>query len=150
MLARKVSEVRTVAEKRLHATVARAAHRADAALPGDLVATLVTPEGARVSELERLRRPPTRTTGTAFARSLERVDEIGAFQLGRVRVSQVLHRQGRPDGTGMAYGGGGDVQFGPQGVDELEAGGVVLERDLAGGAAGRARRGLAGGHGTGW
>jgi len=53
------------------------------------VATLVTPEGARFSELERLRRPPTRTTGTAFARSLERVDEIGAFQLGRVRLSQV-------------------------------------------------------------
>ncbi len=89
VLARKVSEVRAVAEKRLHATVARAAHRADAALPGDLVATLVTPEGARFSELERLRRPPTRTTGTAFARSLERVDEIGAFGLGRVRLSQV-------------------------------------------------------------
>ena len=89
VLARKVSEVRTVAEKRLHATVARAARRADAALPGDLVATLVTPEGARFSELERLRRPPTRTTGTAFARSLERVDEIGAFQLGRVRLAPV-------------------------------------------------------------
>ncbi|MEV0352295.1 hypothetical protein AB0H88_41595 [Nonomuraea sp. NPDC050680] len=43
----------------------------------------------RFSELERLRRPPTRTTGTAFARSLERVDEIGAFQLGRVRLAQV-------------------------------------------------------------
>lgn len=34
VLARQVSEVRAVAEKRLHATVARAAHRADAALPG--------------------------------------------------------------------------------------------------------------------
>jgi TnpA family transposase len=89
VLARKVSEVRAVAEKRLHVTVARAAHRADTALPADLVATLVTPEGARFSELERLRRPPTRTTGTAFARSLERVDEIGAFGLGRVRLSQV-------------------------------------------------------------
>ncbi|KPC84526.1 hypothetical protein ADK82_00275 [Streptomyces sp. NRRL S-4] len=89
VLARKVSEVRTAAEKRLHATVSRAAHRADATLPGDLVATLVTPEDARFSELERLRRPPTRTTGTAFARSLERADEIGAFQLGRVRLSQV-------------------------------------------------------------
>ncbi|MFI5635042.1 DUF4158 domain-containing protein [Streptomyces sp. NPDC051664] len=89
VLARKVSEVRTVAEKRLHATVARAARRADEALPGDLVATLVTPEGSRFSELERLRRPPTRTTGTAFARALERVDEISAFQLGRVRLSQV-------------------------------------------------------------
>jgi TnpA family transposase len=36
-----------------------------------------------------LRRPPTRTTGTAFARALERVDEIGAFQLGRLRLSQI-------------------------------------------------------------
>lgn len=36
------------------------------------------PEGSRFSELERLCRPPTRTTGTAFARALERVDEIGS------------------------------------------------------------------------
>nr|WP_307162128.1 hypothetical protein [Streptomyces rishiriensis] len=35
------------------------------------------PEGSRFCELERLRRPPTRTTRTAFARALERVDEIG-------------------------------------------------------------------------
>jgi hypothetical protein len=82
VLARQVSEVRAVAEKRVHATVAGAAHRADPALPAD-------PEGGRYSELERLRRPPTRTTGTAFARSLERVDEIGAFQLGRLKLSQI-------------------------------------------------------------
>lgn len=89
MLARQVSEARTVAEKRLHATVAGAARRADPALPGDLVATLKTPEGSRFSELERLRRPPTRTTGTAFARAQERVDEIGAYRLGRLRLSQI-------------------------------------------------------------
>lgn len=89
VLARQVSEVRKVADQRLHATVAGAARRADAALPGDLVATLRTPEGSRFSELERLRRPPTRTTGTAFARALERVDEIGAFQLGRLKLSQI-------------------------------------------------------------
>ncbi|MCT9114089.1 DUF4158 domain-containing protein [Streptomyces mirabilis] len=68
VLARQVSEVRTVADKRLHATVAGAARRADAALPGDLVET---PEGSRFPELERLRRPCARTTGTAFARALE-------------------------------------------------------------------------------
>uniref|UniRef100_UPI003BAA43A1 DUF4158 domain-containing protein n=1 Tax=Streptomyces sp. NBC_01175 TaxID=2903759 RepID=UPI003BAA43A1 len=45
VLARQVSEVRTIAERRLHTTVAKAAHRADPALPGDLVATLKTPEG---------------------------------------------------------------------------------------------------------
>lgn len=69
--------------------MARAAQRTDPVLPVDLVATLVPPEGGRYSELERLRRPPTRTTGTAFARSLERVDEIGAFQLGRLKLSQI-------------------------------------------------------------
>jgi hypothetical protein len=89
VLARQVSEARKVAEKRLHATVAGSARRADPALPGDLVATLKTPEGSRFSELERLRRPPTRTTGTAFARALERVDEIGSFQLGRLKLSQI-------------------------------------------------------------
>lgn len=40
VLARQVSEVRTIADKRLHTTVAKTARRADAALPGDLVATL--------------------------------------------------------------------------------------------------------------
>ncbi|MEV4360926.1 hypothetical protein [Nonomuraea sp. NPDC049625] len=50
---------RQVTEKRPYAKVARAAHRADRA-PGNLVALL---EGWRVSELARLRRPPTRTTG---------------------------------------------------------------------------------------
>jgi hypothetical protein len=84
-----LDDVRKVADKRLHATVAGAARRADAALPGDLVATLKTPEGSRFSELERLCRPPTRTTGTAFARALERVDEIGAFQPGRLKLSRI-------------------------------------------------------------
>ncbi|MDN3271385.1 DUF4158 domain-containing protein [Streptomyces sp. MA15] len=73
VLARQVPEARKGAEKRLHATVAGAARRADPALPGEPVATLRTPEGSRFPELERPRRPPTRTTGTAFARALERV-----------------------------------------------------------------------------
>ncbi|QKZ20826.1 DUF4158 domain-containing protein [Streptomyces chartreusis] len=89
VLARQVSAARAIAEKRLHATVARAAVRVDRELPGQLVATLVTPEGKRFSELERLRRPLTRTTGTAFARALERVDEIGAFGLGRVKLNKI-------------------------------------------------------------
>ncbi|GAQ50280.1 DUF4158 domain-containing protein [Streptomyces acidiscabies] len=89
VLARQVPLVRKVADQWLHATVAGAARRAVAALPGDLVATLRTPEGSRFSELERLRRPPTRTTGTAFVHALERVDGIGAFQLGRLKLSQI-------------------------------------------------------------
>jgi hypothetical protein len=86
VLARQVAEVRRIADRRLHTTVAKAARRADPALPGDLVATLKTPEGKRYSEMERMRRPPTRTTGTAMKGALQRVDDIAAFQLGRVKL----------------------------------------------------------------
>ncbi|WP_261574656.1 Tn3 family transposase [Frankia gtarii] len=89
VLAKQVAAVRSVAEKRLHATVANAARRADGALPADLVALLGVPPGRRVSELERLRRPPTRTTGTSMAKALERVEEISAFRLGRVKLDKV-------------------------------------------------------------
>lgn len=87
--ARQVSEARKVAEKRLRATVADAARRADRSLPGELVVTLKTPDGSRFSELEGLRRPPKRAKGMAFARALEWVDEIGAYRPGRLRLSQV-------------------------------------------------------------
>ncbi len=89
VLARQVAEVRGTAEQRLYTTVAKAARRADAALPADLVGLLDVPGGRRVSELERLRRPPTRTTGTSMAKALERVDEIARFRLGRVRIEKV-------------------------------------------------------------
>ena len=80
VLAKQVAAVRAVAEKRLYATVANATRRADGALPGDLVALLQAPEGRWVSELERLRQPPTRTTGTSMAKALERVEEISSFR----------------------------------------------------------------------
>ncbi|MFJ1900516.1 Tn3 family transposase [Streptomyces sp. NPDC088115] len=89
VLAKQVASVRQVAEKRLYATVASAARRADASLSEDLVALLGVPEGRRISELERLRRPPTRTTGASLAKALERVDEISAFRLGRVKLDKV-------------------------------------------------------------
>ena len=89
VLARQVVAVREIAERRLDATVARAARRADPGLPGALVALLKVPEGARFSELERLRRPSTRNTGTAMAAALGRVNEISAFGLGRVDLSRV-------------------------------------------------------------
>lgn len=89
VLARQVAEVRTRAEARLHRTVAGAARRADEALPGTLIDLLDVPEGCRVSELERLRRQPTRTTGTGMAKALERVEEISAFGLRRVRLDRV-------------------------------------------------------------
>ncbi|MGW1404029.1 Tn3 family transposase [Streptomyces sp. NPDC002405] len=89
VLAKQVASVRQVAEKRMYATVAGAVRRADASLSADLVGLLGVPEGRRVSELERLRRPPTRTTGASMAKALERVDEISAFRLGRVRLDKV-------------------------------------------------------------
>lgn len=89
VLARQVAEVRAAAEKRLYSTVARAARRADPALPGALVALLEVPDGRHISELERLRRAPTRTTGTAMAKALGRVDEISALRLGRVKLDQI-------------------------------------------------------------
>jgi hypothetical protein len=89
VLARQVSEARAVAARRLHTTVNRAVRRADPGLGPALVALLDVSAGARLSDLERLRRPPTRSTGTAMARALERVGEISAFGLGRVDLSQV-------------------------------------------------------------
>lgn len=89
VLARQVSEARTAAERRLYEAVARAAHRADPALAPALAELLVVPEGKRVSELERLRTPPVKSTGTAMVRAMERVEEISAFALGRVNLSRV-------------------------------------------------------------
>jgi hypothetical protein len=89
VLARQVSEARTVAERRLYESVARAAQKADRTLAPALVGLLEVSEGKRVSELERLRTPPTKSTGTAMARAMERVEEISAFALGRVNLSRV-------------------------------------------------------------
>ncbi|MCC8477300.1 hypothetical protein LMJ41_05240 [Streptomyces globisporus] len=54
------------------------------------MAALEALEGLRFSDLERLRRPSARATGAAFACALERVGEIGAYWLGRLRLSQIL------------------------------------------------------------
>ncbi len=89
VLARQVSGVREIAERRLHTTVAQATRRADPMLPGLLVDLLEVPDWARFSELERLRRSPTRTTGLAMARALDRVNDIAVFGLGRVNVERV-------------------------------------------------------------
>ncbi|WTO41785.1 DUF4158 domain-containing protein [Streptomyces chartreusis] len=89
VLARQVSEVRAIADKRLHATVAKATLRADKSLPGDLAGLLVVPEGKRFSYLEEMRRPPTKTTGTAMKRALQRVDEIAVYRLGRLKLDKL-------------------------------------------------------------
>lgn len=73
------------AERRLYEVVARATHRADPVLTLALAELLVVPEGRRVSELERLRTPPVKSTGTAMVR----VEEISTFALGRGNLSRV-------------------------------------------------------------
>lgn len=83
VLARRMPEARTAAERRLYKAVARATVRTGAALAPALAELLVVPEGRRV--LERLRAPPVKSTGTA----MERVGEISVFALGRVNVSRV-------------------------------------------------------------
>lgn len=106
--------------------VARAASRADPSLAPALAELLVVPEGKRVSELERLRTPPTKSTGTAMVRAMERVEEISAFAPARVNLSRVpvkrlstLARYGQlskaqtiertPDRGGPVDGGGASV-----------------------------------------
>lgn len=87
--ARQVSEARTAADRRLYQSVARAAHRVDPQLAPTLKTLLVVPEGKRVSELERLRTPPAKSSGTAMVRAMERVEEISAFGLARLNLSSV-------------------------------------------------------------
>ncbi|MFF8234562.1 hypothetical protein [Streptomyces caelestis] len=109
--ARQVSEARTAAERRLYEAVARAAHRADPAPAPAPAQLLAVPDRKRVSELERLRTPPVKSTGTAMVRAMERVEEISAFALGRVNLSWVpvnrlstLARHGQL--SKAQYGGG--------------------------------------------
>ncbi|WP_460072759.1 hypothetical protein [Streptomyces sp. YKOK-I1] len=68
---------------------ARAAHRVGQELAPALKTLLVVPEGKGVSELERLRTPPVKSTGAAMVRAMERGEEISAFGLGRVHPSSV-------------------------------------------------------------
>jgi hypothetical protein len=75
VLARLVAEARAVAAERLHATLAGAVERVDG-LGARLDSLLIVPEGARVSELERLRRAPARASGQEMVRALERVEEL--------------------------------------------------------------------------
>ncbi|MEQ4726218.1 DUF4158 domain-containing protein, partial [Nonomuraea sp. B19D2] len=103
VLERLVASVRGRADERLYATVTRQVERADARLPQALSGLLVVPEGARISELERLRQAPKRHSGTEMAKALKRVDDIAAFRLGRVRVDKVPVRRMK---TLAKYGAG--------------------------------------------
>ena len=89
VLARLVTAVRAEAADRLHRTVAEAAAAADAGLPGRLRALLEVPPGQRVSEWERLRRAPVRTSGPGLERALARAAEVIGVGAGRADLYAV-------------------------------------------------------------
>ncbi|TDD24792.1 Tn3 family transposase [Nonomuraea diastatica] len=103
VLERLVGSVRERADVRMYTVVAKQVRRADAGLPGALSGLLVVPEGSRVSELEKLRQAPKRTSGTEMVRALQRVDNLAGFGLGRVNVSKVPVRRMK---TLAKYGAG--------------------------------------------
>ncbi|MGW0447946.1 Tn3 family transposase [Streptosporangium sandarakinum] len=86
VLTRLVGEVRKEENARLHRTLAE---RTGPELGSVLAGLLRVPEGRRVSELERLRTPPTRASGRVLTAELRRVAEIGELRAGVVRVDPV-------------------------------------------------------------
>ena len=76
VLARLVASVREDAADRMHRTLAEAAAGADPEMPGRLLGLLQVVDGQRFSELERLRRSPTRTSGKAMTAALDRVSDV--------------------------------------------------------------------------
>lgn len=103
VLERLVASVRERTDDRCNAVVARQAARADPALPSRLAELPMVAPGRRLSRLEELRQSPKRTSGTEMVRALRRVDELGAFELGRVRVDKVPVRRMK---TLARYGAG--------------------------------------------
>lgn len=79
VLARQVSAAREAAETRLHAELAAAAQRVDPGLAARLAALLQVPEGAGLSELERLRRSPRRSSGPEMVKAMQRAEQIAAL-----------------------------------------------------------------------
>lgn len=79
VLARLVASVRGGAAARMYRSLAGAAADADPELAARLRGLLRVPEGQRVSELERLRRAPRRTSGRAMTIALDRVAEVLAL-----------------------------------------------------------------------
>ncbi|MEU8148967.1 Tn3 family transposase [Nonomuraea sp. NPDC048901] len=103
VLERLVGSVRERADVRMYTVVTKQVRRADPHLPTALSDLLVVPEGSRISELEKLRQAPKRTSGTEMVRALQRVDNLAAFGLSRVAVSKVPVRRMK---TLAKYGAG--------------------------------------------
>jgi hypothetical protein len=89
-LARLVARVRDAAMQRLWDTLAAPLTAAQA---HTLEQLLEIPDGARTSDLERLRRGPTRVSGRAMAAALDRVSELTAIAVGQVEIGAVPRRR---------------------------------------------------------
>jgi hypothetical protein len=86
VLARLVAEVRAEAADRLYQILAGTVQ---VQLRSRLDGLLVVPTGARVSELDRLRRAPTRASGPEMVRALDRAAEVIGLGAGTVEVGEV-------------------------------------------------------------
>jgi len=73
----------------LYDALVAAAARAGPSLPGRLIELLAVPEGSRLSELERLRRAPRRSSGPEMVKALQRVEDLAAFRVREVDVDEV-------------------------------------------------------------
>lgn len=89
-LARLVARVRDAAMARLWDTLAAPLTAAQASA---LERLLDIPDGARTSDLERLRRGPTRVSGRAMAAALDRVSELTAIGVMQVEIGTVPRRR---------------------------------------------------------
>ncbi|NEA59636.1 Tn3 family transposase [Streptomyces sp. SID13666] len=89
-LARMVGSVREEANNRLWDTLYRLLSTGQRAVLDSL---LTVPPGARVSELDRLRRGPVRVSGAQMKWSLERAQEIAGLGLGELDVSGIPPRR---------------------------------------------------------
>lgn len=87
VLPRMLAEVRAQVAEQLHATPA---DRVAVDLARRLEGLLNVPDGARSSELDRLRRTPTRASGQAMVRALDRASEITGLGAGEAEVADVL------------------------------------------------------------
>jgi TnpA family transposase len=89
-LARLVAQVRGQATDRLHERLSALVSADQARL---LEGLLDVPEGSRFSQLERLRTPVTRTSGTGMVRALQRAGEVAGLGLGGLDVGVVPRRR---------------------------------------------------------
>ena len=95
VLARLVAAVRDDAVGHLHDAVAAAADAADPRLPVVLRSLLTTDHGEHASRLESLRAGPTRLSGPALNKALQRVAAVRGLGVGAVDLSDLPTAQVR-------------------------------------------------------